>query len=135
MNCFYHPTDSAVGICKSCQKALCMTCAVDLGKGLACKSRCEEDVRRLIEIVETSVRYSPASRSIVAASRRSGMIQSTLAALMGVVFLWWGLRSGEGMMFVAVMGAVFLIYGLVQFYRMSRLVPPADDGNPGGRAT
>lgn len=27
MNCFYHPKKSAVGICKHCQRGLCIDCA------------------------------------------------------------------------------------------------------------
>jgi len=42
MNCFNHPDVPAVGICKACQKGLCMECAVDLGHGIACKSHQEE---------------------------------------------------------------------------------------------
>lgn len=49
MNCFYHPTAVAVGTCKSCNKGLCRECAVDLGKGLACKGRCEEDVKAVMQ--------------------------------------------------------------------------------------
>lgn len=47
MNCFYHPTVVSVGTCKSCYKGLCPDCAVEVGKGLACKGRCEEDVKEL----------------------------------------------------------------------------------------
>jgi len=45
MKCFYHLQSDAVGICKNCQKGLCMECAVDVGDGLACKNRCEEQVK------------------------------------------------------------------------------------------
>ena len=42
MNCFNHPDVPAVGMCKACQKGLCMECAVDLGHGIACKNHREE---------------------------------------------------------------------------------------------
>ena len=42
MNCFNHPNIPAVGICKYCQKGLCMECALDLGHGIACKNHREE---------------------------------------------------------------------------------------------
>jgi hypothetical protein len=45
MKCFYHHDQDAVGECKSCGKGLCPACAVDLGKGLACRQRCEDNVR------------------------------------------------------------------------------------------
>ncbi len=46
MNCFNHPGVPAVGICKACQKGLCMECAVDLKHGIACKNH-QEDVEML----------------------------------------------------------------------------------------
>ncbi len=44
MNCYRHPNSGAVGLCKSCYKAVCLVCAADVGKGLACKNSCEEAV-------------------------------------------------------------------------------------------
>jgi hypothetical protein len=45
VNCFYHPSVSAVALCKNCFKGLCPDCAADVGDGLACVGRCEERVR------------------------------------------------------------------------------------------
>jgi hypothetical protein len=42
MNCFRHQDSSAVGLCKTCFKAVCPECAADVGNGLACKNSCEE---------------------------------------------------------------------------------------------
>src|ERR1041384_2547585 len=47
MKCFNHDTADAVAICKSCNKALCHACAVDVGNGLACSGACEQEVRAL----------------------------------------------------------------------------------------
>jgi hypothetical protein len=55
MGCFYHHDKEAVGFCKSCGKALCVECAVDLGKGLACRNRCEESVRAIIELIDRNI--------------------------------------------------------------------------------
>jgi|SRR5208282_5939302 len=44
MNCFRHQNSSAVGLCKTCFKAVCPECAADVGDGLACKNSCEEKV-------------------------------------------------------------------------------------------
>ena len=56
MNCYQHPNNSAVGICKTCFKAVCAECAVDVGNGLACKNSCEEKVRELNEMWERSAK-------------------------------------------------------------------------------
>ncbi|MBI5933960.1 MAG: hypothetical protein HY867_09655 [Chloroflexi bacterium] len=42
MNCFNHPDVPAVGVCKTCQKGLCIVCAYDLGNGIACKNHRDE---------------------------------------------------------------------------------------------
>ena len=47
MNCYYHPNQSAVGICKHCQRGLCIACAANEGDSLACKDRHEEQVRAI----------------------------------------------------------------------------------------
>ena len=68
MNCFNHPDVPAVGICKACQKGLCMECAVDLGHGIACKSHQEEvgmlitiqaDNKRALQNIEALIRDVP----------------------------------------------------------------------------
>lgn len=39
MQCFLHSTEAAVGICKSCGKGVCRTCAVKVDRGLACSDK------------------------------------------------------------------------------------------------
>lgn len=53
MNCFNHPQNPAVGICKSCGKGLCVHCAAELPNGLACREACEERVGLLNEMVDS----------------------------------------------------------------------------------
>ena len=48
MNCYYHQDTVAIGVCRSCLRGLCPQCAVDLGAGLACRDRCEQDVKDLL---------------------------------------------------------------------------------------
>lgn len=52
MICFKHEDRAAVGICKSCGKAVCKTCAIEFPKGLACSAECEKDAKELIEMNE-----------------------------------------------------------------------------------
>ena len=51
MRCFYHQDADAVATCKNCGRGLCAGCAVDVGNGLACPSRCEEEVRALNRVI------------------------------------------------------------------------------------
>ncbi|MGB0866763.1 MAG: hypothetical protein ACPGSC_09655 [Granulosicoccaceae bacterium] len=52
MLCFKHAQEQAVGICRSCNKAVCRQCAIELPKGLACSSECQKDVHELVEMNE-----------------------------------------------------------------------------------
>lgn len=56
MRCFYHQDKEAVGTCRYCGKGLCPECAVDLGGGLACRNKCEEKARGLIQILDNNLR-------------------------------------------------------------------------------
>jgi hypothetical protein len=44
MNCYSHTESIAIGICKSCNKAVCKDCAIDTGLGLACAEECVKEV-------------------------------------------------------------------------------------------
>lgn len=56
MNCYQHSPTPAVGICKTCFKAVCPECAVDVGDGLACKNSCEQNVQELNEMLARSAK-------------------------------------------------------------------------------
>ncbi|HWO01719.1 MAG TPA: hypothetical protein VNS63_20850 [Blastocatellia bacterium] len=51
MKCFNHDTSEAVAVCKNCGKALCHSCAADVGNGIACVNHCEQEVRALNEMI------------------------------------------------------------------------------------
>lgn len=50
MECFTHIGTQAVGVCKSCGKAVCRTCAVDLGMAIACCEACTKEAADLHEM-------------------------------------------------------------------------------------
>lgn len=50
MRCFAHGDVDAVGLCSACDRGVCTACAVDMGRGLACRGRCEPEVRRLLDL-------------------------------------------------------------------------------------
>lgn len=52
MECFEHQAVAAVGLCKSCGKALCKSCAILFPKGMACTEECAKDAKELIEMNE-----------------------------------------------------------------------------------
>ena len=70
MRCFYHQDKDAVGSCESCGKGLCAECAADLGKGLACRGRCEADAEALIELIDNNIQFSATSARLLQTNRR-----------------------------------------------------------------
>ena len=52
MECFEHMAVAAVGVCKSCNKAVCKTCAIVFPKGIACCEACAMDAKELVEMNE-----------------------------------------------------------------------------------
>ena len=119
MKCYYHNDVDAVGVCKSCGKGLCKDCLVDLGKGLACKGHCEEDVQGLISTIENNIRLSPTTTQLVSASRTNSLYRSLFILVAGAVFFTWGLMT-RSLDFAVVLGAVFIIYGLISIVRVLR---------------
>lgn len=103
MKCFNHPEVDAVGSCKSCMKGLCPTCAKDLGHGLACKDKHEEDV----EFLHTLIEASKMSESDIP---KATALSNILYLLLGIAFLIWGwFVPSYGIMS---MGGIFIIFWL-----------------------
>ena len=124
MNCYYHQTEVAVGLCKSCQKGLCPRCAVELKKSLACVGRCEEDVESLNQMVERTIRISPITSDLVVNTSRSTVLSGLFMAGVGLVFGVWGLLKEDGPIWFGVfLGLAFVTYGaftVVKGLRMPR---------------
>jgi hypothetical protein len=126
----HHHQRDAVGVCKACGKGLCSECAVDLGKGLACRDRCEADTRALIAVISHNV----------SSTGKTGVRQVTLwggaaTVAMGAMFLVWGMLSEPTQYFLVGMGGLFLAFGLfsiVRALRMPRFKPASASTEEGG---
>ena len=55
MNCYYHPDQPAVGVCKHCQRGLCAEDAALVDDSLACKGRHEEQVRDISQLMQRNI--------------------------------------------------------------------------------
>lgn len=84
MKCAYHPERDAIGSCLSCQRGLCSECAVDMDRGLACKGRCEPEVRRLLDLRD----FSFSQPHYFAERVRAGRIGRAVG-------IGWGLVAGS----------------------------------------
>ena len=116
MNCFYHPDKPAVGLCKHCQRGLCIACAADVEGNLACKDSHEEQVRALDSLT---------ARNLLQA-KRVGSVYSRNAIfyfLVGVLFAGFGLYQfrflGLQAIFLIFIG-VFLLYAAIANFLESR---------------
>ena len=125
MHCFYHQDKEAVGSCKSCGKGLCPDCAADVGKGLACRGRCEEDVRAVVALVDRSIKLSPQTTRLLESGRklRSGgaMSGAIFNLITGAIFMAWGVTEMEQLRFLAILGGCFLAYGLFGLFQAWKL--------------
>ena len=112
MNCYYHQSDSAVGLCKHCSKALCPTCAVDVGGGLACPG-CVDEVRELNNLIS-------ANRVAAAPKRRwTGYLFPAFCVVLGGFFVLDALLGGnspKAVRFGATFGSIFLAFGLTLLF-------------------
>jgi hypothetical protein len=121
MSCFYHHDRDSVGGCKSCGKALCSECAVDLGKGLACRDHCEDDVRALIALIDRNIKLSPQTTRLLESGRKIRSSAGIFNLITGAIFIAWGLTDLERFSFIAILGGCFFAYGLFGIVQARRL--------------
>jgi hypothetical protein len=109
VRCFYHRDLDAVATCKSCGRGLCPDCGADVGNGLACRGRCEAEVRSLNLVIE---RNKTAYEKTSAAYLKIAIFYVVLAAvcLLGAILDW---RGFGWMLYPA--AVVFLVSGFVHF--------------------
>jgi len=112
MKCFYHPESDAVGICKACQKGLCPECAVDVGNGLACKEKCEDEVRAINEFAEKNkTLYQKAA----GANYRNAVLYGLSAALFLVPGLFFVGKNNAVSGLLIIMGIFFFLGSLFSY--------------------
>jgi hypothetical protein len=121
MKCFYNHEQDAVGLCKSCGKGISSDYAVDLGKGLACKDRCEKDATDLIALIDSNIAMRGTSQKLINGSGRNGIVSSVILGMMGAVFLFTGLRSGSPEYFSVAIGVLFFAWGITGYLRSAAL--------------
>jgi hypothetical protein len=122
MNCFYHHTIVAVGVCKSCGKGLCPECAADLGKGIACKGHCENEVQSVIRLIDFNAAMVDAKKGNLrgGAMTNAGfyLAGGTLFALIAAgVFFSSDASERAGALFPPIFGVILLVMGFLGLRR------------------
>ena len=103
MRCFYHDERDAVGTCKNCGRGVCLTCAHDVENGLACRDRCEAEVRALNRVIE---RNKTSYEKTSAAYMRTAFFY----VVIGLVILAGGVTNWRGL------GPVLVAASLIFFF-------------------
>jgi len=112
MKCFYHPTSDAIGICKFCGKGVCVECAVEVDRSLACRGRCEDDVGSINDL-QRRARF--AYGKAAGAYTRQGII----LLLMGACFSGYSAytQTGPGLnAFLYPLGAILFVASAFSFW-------------------
>lgn len=117
MNCFYHPSSPAVGLCKSCQRGLCPECAVELPRGLACRERCEEDARLRIAVEDRNLRLAQEAAGRARRERFTMIVGGLVVSLFGLYFMITPIPGLEPSMPLRALAASVLSYGVVMMVR------------------
>lgn len=116
MNCYYHPSQTALGQCKHCGRGLCAGCIAEVEGCLACKGRHEEQV---LAAEKLAVRNQLQARRVGLNYRRNAIFY----ALSGALFTGFGLYqlrwAGLQALFLLLIG-LFLLYAAVANYLESR---------------
>src|SRR5207253_10925170 len=95
LRCFYHQDRESVGSCKSCGKGLCPDCLVDMGKGLACRSRCETEVQGLIIASDVNVSMAAKVPRQMRANRLMVVGLAWLFVIPGALLVALGVLAGH----------------------------------------
>lgn len=116
MECFTHPGVPAVGICKTCGKAVCKPCSIDTGVAIACCEACAKEAADLHEMNQRGKKIY----GIGAASRKlpSGVV---MWLLFGALFVGYGIyasiMNNEPDWFLLLFGAISLFIAGLSYRR------------------
>lgn len=113
MKCARHPEHDAIGICLACARGVCVECAVDLDRALACRDRCEPEVRRLLDLRDFSFAQPSTQEAILHRSKHAYRRSGLFFLLLGTMFAGWSyFYMLDNLMLM--MGCFFAGYGLWQ---------------------
>lgn len=115
MQCFNHQNLAAVGVCRSCGKALCPHCVLDTGEGLVCHTEwCEQRNTFVNQSLEANARImSTANRNM----RSGGIFSGMIGVVMLIPALLMFKHNPIGGALLAIPGMLFALYG---FSRLAR---------------
>ncbi|HPB67629.1 MAG TPA: hypothetical protein PLT76_05815 [Candidatus Omnitrophota bacterium] len=106
MKCYHHHDKDAVAVCRACGRALCPACVADLGRGMACKDRCEKDVNALI----TSFDNNRMSCEMI---NPRLLVRPALLAVVGAIFAYYGYSTYGASNLLFILGVAIIVIEVV----------------------
>lgn len=117
VKCYYHAERDAVGLCGACHRGICADCARDMQRGLACRGRCEHEVRRLLDLRDFSFTQPHQAETVLRASAGAQVRSSIFLIMLGVIMVVYGLYNRR-LTFLLWLGGVELVFGAVNLWRV-----------------
>lgn len=116
MKCYQHRSIDAVGVCKSCGKAVCPDCAVELGFAITCPGACEETARAYHKLNNNSI-------AVYQEQKKNRYFAPSFFTVLGIVYLVYGyIENCAFSSFTVILGLCFFIFGMVLFFIQRRMM-------------
>ena len=120
MECFNHPSIQAVGICKTCGKALCRSCVIERDFIVACSEACAKDATEVHEMNQCGKKIY--GIGVAQTKVPSGVIVWLLfAALFGGFSIFISIRDQEPDWFTLLSAVVFFFIAGLAYKRAKEL--------------
>lgn len=120
MECFAHQGSCAVGVCKACGKAVCRSCAIDVGVALACSQDCAKEAADVHEMNQRGKRIYG-----IGVDRKRLPSGIVMWLLFGTIFAGFGAvssyRSHEPDWFPLLFGLAFYFIAWLAYRRVKEI--------------
>lgn len=118
MECFTHPETQAVAVCKSCGKAVCRSCAQDLGHAVVCSADCATDATELNEINKRAKRLYGVGAGAKSRRLPSGVVMWSLFAVFFTGFgIYQSILRHQPDWFLLIFGGLSAIVAFMAYRR------------------
>lgn len=116
MKCYQHRSTDAIGVCKSCGKAICGDCAVDLGFAITCPGNCEK-------ISSANHQLNSNAIAVYSEHKKSKFFAPAFITIFGLIFFIFGFIENYSIYnFTVAGGLCFFIFGIALFVIQNRLM-------------
>lgn len=120
MECFQHQGRAAVGLCKSCYKALCRDCATPTPAGLACSEACATDVDEMGQVIERNKKLYGIGHRKSRVPATGVILWGAMAAILWILTLLSYSHEKGGDITTAILAVMFTLITGLAWYSVKR---------------